>query len=186
MDGVIADWSGGLCKAMKIDPLLPEVQDILQQDKFISGPPFGTLEEVDTFVKGLDYDFWYNLELLPWAKTLFELVRKYTDEVFFLSSPGEYHVAGHAKLDYIKKHFGWDKYILTAHKYLCARSDRILIDDLSTHIDKFSFYGGNAFYWPNQWELLNGTKTIEETLDLLTQTLDMMATNDNNNKSKQI
>jgi 5'(3')-deoxyribonucleotidase len=134
LDGVLVNFSGGLCKLLRVDPYGLEARTILKSSLPIEGGPFGTKEEIDKAIQDAGYDFWYNLKLNPWALNLIYTAEKY-GEVFFLTSPGPYHAAAHAKLDYIYDNFGSRNYVLTEHKYLCAAPNHILIDDMDKNLD---------------------------------------------------
>lgn len=162
MDGVLVDWSTGLCKLKNISPYTPEAQKILRAPEAIQGYKFGTLEEVDNAVIEAGYDFWMNLELLPWAHRLVDLCKQYKG-LYFLTSPGPFHAGAHAKLDYIKKHFNSTDYILTKDKYLCAHPTHVLIDDMQKNIDLWKMAGGIPFHWPCQWKLREDPKLLETT-----------------------
>jgi 5'(3')-deoxyribonucleotidase len=170
LDGVLVDWSGGLCKLMNIDPMCDEAQRILKMDKAISGWKFGSVENVERKVNEAGYDFWYNLELTPWAYNLLHLCEQYSP-VYFLTSPGPFHAAGHAKLDYIEKHFRSTNTIITKHKEICAGPRYVLIDDLKRNITEWEHHGGIPFHWPCQWELRKNPDLLESTLSNLEQLL---------------
>ena len=166
LDGVLVNWSGGLCKLLNIDPYDPKAQEILRKDYMIQGWKFGTTEEVNEAVNNAGYDFWMNLELLPWAQELLNLCKKY-GPVYFLTSPGPFHAGAHAKLDYIWEHFGSTNYILTSHKYVCSVDSHILIDDMKKNIDEWNRGSGLSFHWPCQWELRENPELLQQTLQVL-------------------
>jgi hypothetical protein len=171
LDGVITDWSGGLCKLLDINPWTPETQKILRSNYMIEGGEFGPIERIDSAVQEAGYDFWINLELLPWAHDLVNLCNKY-GEVIFLTSPGAFHAGAHAKPDYILKHFNSRAYVLTEYKSLCARSDRILIDDMQKNIDMWKAHDGIPFRWPCQWRLLEDPELVKEAMEKLEECLE--------------
>jgi 5'(3')-deoxyribonucleotidase len=163
LDGVLVNWSGGLCKLMGIDPMCPEAQKILKMDKAICGWKFGSIEDVNNRVNEAGYDFWYNLELTPWAYNLIHLCEQYAP-LYYLTSPGPFNASGHAKLDYIEKHFRSTNSIITKHKEVCAGTKYILIDDLKRNIDQWEHNNGIGFHWPCQWELRQDPKLLDKTL----------------------
>ncbi len=173
MDGVLTDWSGKVCEILNIDKTEPEAQRILKSEIFLHGWKFGTNEEVDKAVLDAGYDFWYELELLPWAHRLYQLCQKY-GEVFFLTSPGKFHAGAHAKLDYLKHHFGATNYILTKHKYFAAAPDHILIDDMLKNIVEWEKHGGKPWHWPNQYHLIDDPEFLEKEFVALEETLRQM------------
>lgn len=171
LDGVLVNWSGGVCKLKNIDPYSPEAKAKLEKDTFLEGSVFGTTEDINDAVMSAGYDFWMNLELLPWAHALVNMCRKY-GEVYFLTAPGLFHAGAHAKLDYIWKHFDSRNYILTKHKYLCANEHCILIDDMKKNIRQWTEAGGIPFLWTNQWKMMADPELVKKEFDLLQGTLE--------------
>lgn len=165
LDGVLVNWEGGLCKLMNLDPFDPEVQKILSSKEYIEGHHFGTRENIDSIVNEAGYEFWMNLELLPWAYRLFDICKGY--DMFFLTSHSTFPVAGHAKIDYINKYFGDQRVVITKHKYLCANENTILIDDMYHNISDWVEHGGIPFLWKCQWELLSSPQKVNDELDRL-------------------
>lgn len=162
VDGVLTDWSGGVCKLLGIDPYDPEAQKILRADKAMCGYKFGSLEDVDKAVLAAGHKFWMDLELLPWANDLLELCNRY--DLYFLTASGRFHQGAAAKCDYILEHFGSYKYVITKYKYLCAKPNALLIDDLSKNVRAFEEHGGVTFHWPCQWKLREDPALVRSTL----------------------
>lgn len=153
LDGVIVNWSGGLCKLVGADPSDPKIRELLKQEPFIQGGPFGTTQDVYDIVNNAGFWFWYELDLLPWAKNLVSLCKEYGD-IYFLTSPSTFIDAPSAKMAYIKSYLNDEKFIITQHKYTCANASSILIDDLQLNIDLWEQNNGITFHWPNQWAIL--------------------------------
>lgn len=170
LDGVLVNWSGGLCKLLEIDPYCKEARQILEKDAFIEGWKFGTTEQIEDKVIKAGYAFWEELELLPWARDVLTIVEQF-GPVYFLTSPGPFHAGAHAKIDYILKHFKTRNYILTQHKYLCSKETHFLIDDMEFNIKQWANEGGPSFHWPNQWLLLKDPTLVKQTLEQLTKEL---------------
>lgn len=174
MDGVLVDFLGGACKYLGIDTLDPINRKMLKDElpfekHFVEGGR-------DTFIDIINeagYDFWMELELLPWANTLFNLVNKISGKynVYFLTSHSDFPVAVQAKINYIKKYFNSDRIVITKYKSLCARPGTILIDDMDYNLSPFESEGGDSFKWPNQWKLLDGEIDINEYLKLIDEKL---------------
>ena len=167
LDGVICDWKGKVCELLNIDQNDSEARNILRKDAMLCGYKFQTTAYIDSIVEEKGYEFWRNLELLPWAEDLWKMVNSLDRKVYILSNPGHFHDAAHAKLDYIWDKLGTRNYILTKHKYLLANSESILIDDMKHNIKKFSLNGGKTYYWPNQYELIDGNESINLHLRIL-------------------
>lgn len=166
LDGVLVNWSGGLCNLLGIDPYCKEAQEILSSDKPIEGWKFGSKDDVENAVLSAGYDFWINLETLPWAERLIQLCAKY-GEVYFLTSPHIFHAGAHAKFDYIYDNFNSTNIAITKHKYLCAKPNHILIDDYIKNLDEWEKESGTGFKWPCQWQLRKDPELLEETFSKL-------------------
>jgi hypothetical protein len=63
----------------------------------------------------------------------------------------------------LRKHFPNAKLIVTKNKEFCASPISILIDDKEENVRKFRKWGGHSFLWPNQYLLMDGDKSCEET-----------------------
>lgn len=156
LDGVLVDWKGGVCKLLDIDEYDPIARKILKSDGPIEGYKFGTTNDVDNIVQEAGYEFWRNLELLPWAMELWDEINSLGKEVFIVSASGKFHAGAHAKLDYILEKLNTRKYVLTKYKYLCANPQSILIDDFYRNVKEFQKAGGIAYEWPNQYKIIDG------------------------------
>lgn len=161
IDGVLADWLGKACETCGIDDNDSKIRDVLKDG--------GMLQDLRDYIKDENEmwqkiekegsDWWRDLELLPWAKKLYNEMDK-LGEVALLTSNGkitEYvDSAGSAakgKCEWVKKHFNTNSLIIAHDKHFCASSNTILIDDSPDKIEKFIEWGGHGFLWPNQYRL---------------------------------
>lgn len=170
LDGVLINWSKGVCDLLKIDPYDPENYKILTSDQWLEGGKFGSSSDVEEAVQLAGYSFWEKLEIHPWAFDLINLCKSKGD-LYFLTSASTFSVAAHAKIDFILRHFKSTKYIITSYKYTCASPNHFLIDDMLFNIKKWNEEGGRSFHFPNQWKLLNNQISIKETLHTLSRVL---------------
>lgn len=151
MDGVLCNFVKAAIEACD----LPLTDDQVKDWNFFK--PYMSTEEFWSRIREYT-DFWYDLELYPWAK---ELVASLGSEVFFLTSPGADPAAATQKINWLIRH-GFledvfdDRYILTHHKYLLARPEALLIDDSMQQAKEFTDWGGHALVlkqgWNSEWE----------------------------------
>lgn len=98
--------------------------------------------------------FWENLQPLPWAQDVLDLMRKIR-EWYLVTSPapecGQECYAG--KMKWIQKHLGKSMLAhchFTPHKHLFAKVPKaVLIDDKEENIDRFESHGGSGILFPS-------------------------------------
>ncbi len=167
LDGVVANWEKRAIEVLDID--FESTMNILKNG--------GDLEDIcdvhpwEILDKKHD-EFWNELELFPWAYQMIEKLQE-LGEVSFLSSGGNIYRrpegvgnAGLGKTMWVSDKFA--KYevplILTKHKYFCADSNSILIDDTVGKINEFVEYGGHGFLFPHPYRLLDGDLEFEDVM----------------------
>jgi len=147
INGVLADFDKASCEVCDIDINSEEVRKHLRSggriDKFIND------DKMWDKIRAKGVSFWEDLELLPWAKELYNALKTKSEMVAFLSSPSDNSDCAAGKVKWIKKHFDTKSFIITPQKHFCATPNSILIDDTQKKIDEFSKYGGKTFLWPN-------------------------------------
>lgn len=101
-----------------------------------------------------DKDFWSNLEVLPWAKEIYEYLKTKGD-VTIVSAPNKDPESWKAKIAWLQKHLGIKSsdVILGQKKELLA-GNGILIDDSPSNIEKFEAAGGKGILIPAQWNTI--------------------------------
>jgi 5'(3')-deoxyribonucleotidase len=109
----------------------------------------------EQFWKAIDNggeSFWENLEKYPWADDLLNYCER-KGSTFFLTAPSRNPNCSSGKMKWIKKHYPHmtRRTILTAHKYLLAAPERLLIDDTEDKVDSFTQWGGNGLLFPQLW-----------------------------------
>lgn len=159
MDGVVADFVGGVCKLHDLDyrSLTYGMQgsyDIARH----------TCMSANDFWTHLDQDekFWENLELTEEAESIMSLLENHfkAKNCYFLSSPAMSPNCFYGKAAWIHKHFpGYiNRLILTGHKHFVASPNRLLVDDSDTNIAKFKKHGGNTLLIPRPWNSGHSTQ----------------------------
>ena len=172
MDGVIADFVGGVCKRFDIvdpfrNPANHGLWDILPMD-----PRLAKLAPGE-FWNSLDYTFWYNLPVTEDASAIIEtLLTKYSQEqICILSSPCYTKGCMDGKLQWLRKHFPKfaKQFLFGNSKQFCAAPTNLLVDDRCKNVDDFESFGGNAILYPRLWNRLY-SKT-QQALDHLKEQL---------------
>jgi len=155
LDGVIADFPGGVAKIFGRDPSeikWPKrepwewVDDDLPDALGIT--PYTMWQEI----KKAGAAFWADLDPYPWAKEVVEYLHA-EYRLYFLTTP-------HGALDSAKGKMVWveifsygmsDRIILTSQKHLLAGWGRLLIDDKPEMVKRFADCGGVGILWPQPW-----------------------------------
>ena len=165
MDEVIVDFISGACKAhgTNYEAVLPHWLKGSWDMKVPLSRALGRSKPQDTltpteFWKPIDgdRDFWLNLEPLPWAHEVIELVKQYTDDWHIISSPSYCHTSYDGKVHWLKRYFGKDfnNFALTPHKHIFAGTGVTLIDDRDMNVEQFMWTregvrtGGNGIVFP--------------------------------------
>jgi 5'(3')-deoxyribonucleotidase len=154
MDGVLADFVGGMCRAHgRENPYArPEARGTYQLNFWDMTP--------EEFWDKADFDFWANLDKLPEADALVNWAGGMVgfDNVGILSAPcktrREECEAG--KLRWVLEHLpkiALGNVIFEPEKAKHANPRTILIDDYDVHVRAFNLNGGVAYLWPADWNV---------------------------------
>lgn len=168
LDGVCAFWEKAAAKTCGIDYDDQEIRDAIKNgkrlEKFVGGD-----EKMWPMIDKGGTNWWANLELLPWAKRLYDLLKKESNDFSFLTSPSNNPVCAAGKVEWMKKHFGSDfkDFLIGRNKHLCATPNTLLVDDDKKKCKKFRAYGGHTFQWPCPLSLIDKDIDIEEVFDEL-------------------
>ncbi len=97
-------------------------------------------------------DFWASLEPYPWCDDLFELVESIGPWCILTSRSGDPFCAA-GKITWLQRRFGpgFRNFLIGPPKWVCARSDQLLIDDNDTNVERFRARGGRAILFPRPW-----------------------------------
>jgi 5'(3')-deoxyribonucleotidase len=142
MDEVLADFHGSyihLCAKNKWDCPIKELGE------WVILP--------DDHMKKLDCYWWSKLPWTKWGSCLFSLCQTIfgADNLWLCSTPTEWHGCRDGKREWVESHLGKtyvDRLILTGHKELLAKPDRLLIDDRVRNCERFVAEGGHAYVFP--------------------------------------
>lgn len=167
MDGVCAFWEKSAAKTLGMNVEDPKVRHHLkngkQMEEFVGGDAL-----MWPRIDAEGYEWWANLEILPWAQRLYnELKRRAGDDFCFLTSPNRNPICAQGKIVWLQKHFGetFSDFLIGKKKHLCASPNAILVDDNRGKVEKFRKYGGNAFLWPTPFELIDKDKDLDQTFE---------------------
>lgn len=152
MDGVLADYYGGVCRAFGFEPW-PFICTPGEWN-FFTGSPMNLTNEIVAPV--MDATFYANLDRLPDATRIVEEAERwYGDDVYFLTAPWDTPGCFDGKMEWVRRHFPKyrKKVLVGSPKVACAHRGSILIDDSPVNIAAFraSKHGGEAVLFPRPW-----------------------------------
>ena len=129
---VLADWPAGHWD-------MPEAMGITSREFW------GRIHEAGA-------DFWSSLEPYPWCDDLFALVEA-SGPWCILTSPSSDPSCAAGKISWLQNRFGrgFRAFLIGPPKWMCARSDQLLIDDNDTNVERFRARGGRAILFPRPW-----------------------------------
>lgn len=167
MDGCIYNWMKSGLSILGVDENDPSHFEILSTEHDAPDIICGH-QRVYDLIEQSGYQFWANLELFPWSKSLFYQLQQIAP-VTFLTSPGGWIDAGKGKAIALKRDFNVSDFILTRAKNTIANANCFLVDDKPENIHKFIENDGSAFLWPNQYILKRddpqGKNAIKECIN---------------------
>lgn len=154
MDGVLADFVGGICKAHALpNPYL----DPANHGRYCIEEIWGVTPA--KFWAPTDEEFWTFLEPTPEAD---EIVRLCTsavgkENITVFSSPCATRGCMEGKYEWLRRHFPqfYRQFLFGPQKYLCAQSGHWLIDDFDQNVQQFRSAGGWAWLFPRPWNPLH-------------------------------
>ncbi len=176
MDGVITDFTTGMCKAFDIPfsneqyPFPLGLWDYIEWLKTEHDLSWSRIKTVCS-----DARFWQNLPLLPGAKWFYETLNQYFDIKFLTISTGDPHACFEGKRKWLEQHgfaVPYDKRMFLLgfgeSKEDYAMKHLFLIDDQDTNVQKFRHGGGYAVLVPRPWNNRHREfKSFEDANDLV-------------------
>jgi 5'(3')-deoxyribonucleotidase len=155
LDGVLVDWVKGMLTGLGLDPKdTNHHQGVLSDYDYLE--KLVGRAKIDQVQTELGYEFWANLEFLPWAKDLITRLKMASgNNLAFLTSPGKFADGAKGKLIWQQRYFPEIPMITCRYKGLCAGPNKYLIDDDKKQIDDFRANGGFVYQWPSQFSLFN-------------------------------
>ena len=159
LDGVLADFSAGVCQLFQHAP--PDQNDLGKELPEIIGCDNG---QIWTRIEQKGRLFWENLPATVWANDLIDVVSDIGD-IILISTPSFSPSSASGKQAWIQKKFGrrFRDFIITPRKELLAAPNRILIDDLLKNCELFEKAGGKSILFPTyqNGELTAGIDPVE-------------------------
>ncbi len=165
LDGVVAYWEKAAAETCGINYKDEEVRKALKNgkrmEKFIGGD-----EKMWPMIDKEGEAWWEDMEKLSWADDLISMLKKETDDLFFLSSPSKYPICYSGKIKWVLKNFpSMEKNLfLGCKKHYLANPNILLIDDTEKKVKQFREYGGHVFHWPHPISIIDGDLKIEDVL----------------------
>lgn len=156
MDGVLADFVGGICRAHgRSTPYDdPHSYGIFDMEKLwgMSIEEFWSPPKED-----LGMEFWSGLAKTPEADQIVELAVRYfgTKNTCILTSPSQHPSCVPGKRVWMKQHYPKlaNNILFGSAKRFLAGPDRVLIDDRDKNVEEFKKYGGHAIRVPRAWNM---------------------------------
>lgn len=165
LDGCVAFWEKAAVETCGIDykdeKIREEIKNGRRIETFVGGDP--------AMWKMIDAEgeaWWEDMEKLPWADDLIDLLKKESKDLFFLSSPSKSPICYSGKIKWVLKNYPkMDRDVfLGCKKHMFAGSNTLLVDDTDKKIKEFREYGGHAFKWPCPLSIIDGDIKIEDVL----------------------
>jgi 5'(3')-deoxyribonucleotidase len=158
MDGVVADFVGGIAKAHNKPYPYDEHhgEDAWHLDKL-----WGMTQK--ELFEPCGYDFWVNLDKTPEADMIVGTIEEElsADRVAFLTSPTRNHGCMDGKRDWLKKYYPDFPVFFSVGsggippKWMLARPYCMLVEDNSDNARAFQAAGGEALVVPRPWNHLH-------------------------------
>ena len=167
MDGVLADFVGGVCKAhdRKTPYEDPKSFGIFDMEKL-----WGI--DAEAFWGPLEYEgFWYWLDKTPEADEIVELVcgQFGSRNIAILTSPSEYAHCIPEKKEWMKKHYpelAKQMFFGSAKRFM-GGPGKVLVDDRDFNIKEFENAVGQGITVCRPWNWLHGYDPILHLKDCL-------------------
>lgn len=164
MDGVLVDFVGRACEVHG-----KSVSDVTSWDFFADAWGM-TADEFWSKINAEGRAFWADLDPLPWADELLELVTRYDPEFTICTMPSRDPECLAGKGDWLARKLGasFDRCIYARVKSDFAKPGRILIDDSDANItgsDKVLGWipaGGHGVLFPQPWNALAALRRTGE------------------------
>lgn len=147
MDGVLADFVGGICRLRGEEVRWPDHNRL---PEFFG---YGSSTEMWSYIDTEGDTFWRQLEILPWARQLVDVCQQH-GRVMICTSPSANPACAAGKMQWLQNFFSdrfFREFVITPRKWVCAGPRTVLIDDHPRHCQEFQQAGGHAFLWPMPW-----------------------------------
>ena len=157
LDEVLADFVGGALAAHRWTR--ERLNTVWQPGQWSIVEPMGlTVQQFWAPINNAGEKFWIELQPTPWMQPLVHTIQAMVGEAWYIvTSPSSNRLSWSGKLQWIHDHFGsqFDRVVFTAHKYLLANPQSILVDDRQETIERFMDYGGRGITFPSRHNYLH-------------------------------
>lgn len=152
MDGVLADWVGGVCSLLGKDNHDTRFHWPKGEYEIETALRIPT-DQLWNLVNRQGLDWWAHLDPFETNCDLFALFADSTAQLSILTSPGLCEYAPTGKFRWVQKHIPHlvDRLHIAREKHHLARPDTLLIDDCGENCKRFQEAGGNAILFPQPW-----------------------------------
>lgn len=151
VDGVLADWTGAVCRLFGRDP--DQVHADWPADVWDLSIVLGiSRNEMWRAVDDAGSDLWAGLEAYPWADELWALCNECAPTTL-LTSDSKHSSSARGKHEWIKGRFGRDfsSYLIGPDKPAAAHPGSLLIDDRPSGLLAYGAAGGRTLLFPAPW-----------------------------------
>jgi 5'(3')-deoxyribonucleotidase len=151
LDGVLADFVGGVCNAFNIPR--HKLLDRLPKGQFDLAPALGISESDFWGIVDNHLYFWRSLQITPDGMEILKLCEDHFDEVVIMTSAPYNPQAAADKVWWINSFLPnyKRKYAITSCKSAFAHPEAVLVDDSDNNIEKFGHAGGGTILVPRHW-----------------------------------
>lgn len=165
IDGVVADFVGGACKAHgRPNPFTHPGTSRTSTGVFELIDIWGiTKEQFWKPIDALGAGFWKRLERTEEASEIFTLAKSLGSNLAFLTAPSDDPGCVPGKRSWVEKNYPGTPVIFASAKakQLLAHPGALLIDDKDSNCEEFYKAGGNVILVPRPWNKLAGFNTID-------------------------
>lgn len=151
LDGVLANFFGGVCKLLEMTPDPPSHFHGLAAA--FNLPEKELWERIDR----AGSQFWSELDPYPWNEELLRIAQSIAGEwVCIATSPSWDGSSAAGKMAWMTQHFAvpgepFRDFMIGTHKHLLAHPQAMLIDDSPDKLEAWTDCGGNGVLWPQPW-----------------------------------
>ena len=151
LDGVLADFFGGVCDLMGETPEPPDHYDGLAAAFGLTNNDFWAM------VDRAGSRFWSELRPYEWNEELLGICQNIApDGVYIATSPSWHGSSAAGKIEWMTEHFAapgkhFRDFMIGPHKHLLAHPQAILIDDSTEKLEAWTKAGGIGILWPQPW-----------------------------------
>ncbi len=171
LDGVLADFFGGVCDLLGKEPDPPD-----HFHGLASAFGFENDSELWELIDGAGSRFWSSLDPYPWNDELLNVAREIAREgMYIATSPSWAGSSAAGKIEWMTEHLGapgkaYRDFMIGSHKHLLAHPNAMLIDDSPEKITAWRKAGGVAVLWPQPWNTYTEVEEARaECMDRLRQ-----------------